>query len=193
MSFNKNTAKRKQMSPLQLTIILIVVIFVVLLIFPIFISNHISIEASENIKAPAKVVFGQINNLHNQKRWYPFRNDSVTPDSIPGSGQGVGAQRMWMKGDTVLRSLEIRKSEPFRYVDAVLKFNGKPGATEQWILSKEGVETKIIWKFHVLNLHYPFGRWLGFIIKYSMKPAMETGLKRMKKVSESEAKPVPDN
>lgn len=178
------------MSPLQLTVILLAIIFGVLLIFPLFLSDRVSVQATESIEAPAKVIFGQINNLHNQKRWYPFKNDSITPDSIPGTGQGVGAQRLWIKGDTVLRRLVILKSKPFNYVEAELKFKGKPGARQQWFLTKEGSGTRITWKFHILNLHYPFGRWLGFIIKYSMKPALHTGLKRLKKISESEAKSV---
>lgn len=175
------------MGLLKNVIIALAVILGILFIFPLFLSSHVVVNASEKIKAPRDIVFGEINNLHNQKYWYPFKNDSITPDSIPGSGQGVGAQRMWMKGDTVLRSLEILKSEPFSYVEAELKFKGKIGAIQQWVLSKDGAETKVTWKFHILNLHYPFGRWLGFIIKYSMKPAMKTGLRRMKKVSESES------
>lgn len=178
------------MSPLQLTVILLAVIFAVLLIFPLFLSNHISIQASENIQASEKIVFGEINDLHKQKLWYPFKNDSITPDSIPEPSQGVGAQRIWLKGDTILRRLVIRKSVPFSYVEAVLKFRGKSGARQQWFLSKEGREAKVIWKFQILNLHYPFGRWLGFIIKYSMKPALQSGLKRLKEVSESAARPA---
>ena len=178
---------KKDMSPLKLTIILIVAIFGVVLIVPLFLSDHIVIKAAEEIHAPAKIVFSEINNLHKQKLWYPFKNDSITPDSITEPAEGFGAQRMWMKGDTILRKMVINKSEPFRYVEAELLFENKPGATERWYLSGDSTTTKVRWEFQVLNLHYPFGRWLGLIIKNSMQPALETGLKRLKKVSESEA------
>ncbi len=175
------------MNLLKNTIILIAVIFGILLIFPLFLSNHVVITATEEINAPAKVVFDEINNLHKQKLWYPFKNDSITPDSIPEHSQGVGAQRIWIKGDTILRKLVIQKSEPFHYVEAVLLFEGKQGANEQWFLTGDSTTTNVRWEFQVLNLHYPFGRWLGLIIKNSTQPTLSEGLKRLKKVSESEA------
>ena len=165
------------------------VILGILFIFPLFLSSHVVISASEEIHAPAKIVFGEINNLHNQKLWYPFKNDSVTPDSIPEPSAGVGATRYWVKGDTILRKLVIEKSRPSSYLEAALWFGKKQGALQEWHLSGDTTRTNITWKFQVLNLHYPFGRWLGLVIRNSMKPALEAGLKRLKKVAEAEAKP----
>lgn len=176
------------MGLLRNVLIALAVILGILFIFPLFFSGQVLINASEEIRAPEKVVFDNINNLHNQKLWYPFKNDSVTPDSIPMPAEGVGAQRIWIKGDTVLRRLIIRKSEPDRYVKAVLLFGEKKGAIEEWTLTGDSTTTYVSWKFQVLNLHYPLGRWLGLIMRNSMKPALKTGLKRLKKVSEAEAK-----
>lgn len=176
------------MGLLRNVLIALAVILGILFIFPLFFSNHVIINASEEIHAPAKVVFANINNLHNQKLWYPFKNDSVTPDSIPEPGEGVGAQRIWIKGDTILRRLVIRKSEPERYVKALLLFGKKKGAIQEWTLTGDSIATHVSWRFQVLNLHYPLGKWLGLIMRNSMKPALKAGLKRLKKVSEAEVK-----
>jgi len=164
------------------------VILAILFIFPLFLSSHVVITASEEIQAPAKVVFDEINNLHKQKLWYPFKNDSITPDSIPKPSQGTGATRYWIKGDSILRKLVIEKSKPFSYLKAVLWFGKDQGAVQEWHLSGDSSRTNITWKFQVLNLHYPFGKWLGLVIRNSMQPALKTGLKRLKKVSETEVK-----
>ncbi len=174
------------MGLLKNVLIGLAVILGILFIFPLFLSSHVVISASEEIQAPAKTVFSEINNLHNQKLWYPFKNDSVTPDSIPEPSQGVGATRYWVKGDSILRKLVIEKSKPNSYLEATLWFGKKQGAIQEWHLSGNGTKTYVKWKFQVLNLHYPFGRWLGIVIRNSMKPALKTGLKRLKKVAESE-------
>lgn len=175
----------KKYSFIKLVLASTIVIVAIFLIFPIFMSNHIDIEASIGIQAPAQIVFGQINNIHNQKRWDPFPNDSIDSDSIPSPVEGIGAQRIWVKGDTVLRRLVIKKSEPFRYVEAVLLFGEKQGAVEQWSLSGDSVQTNVDWEFHIKDLNYPFGRWLGLIMQHSMQPALMKGLERLKKISEA--------
>lgn len=174
------------MGLLKNVLIALAVILGILFIFPLFMSNEVVINASQEIQAPAKVVFEEINNLHNQKHWYPFKNDSITPDSIAEPSQGIGATRYWVKGDTVLRKLVIEKSKPYSYVAAVLWFKDKRGAREEWHLySEDSTRTNVTWRFQVLNLHYPLGRWLGLIMKNSMRPALKAGLMRLSKVSES--------
>ncbi|MBE0650739.1 MAG: hypothetical protein IH595_07835 [Bacteroidales bacterium] len=176
-------AERKY-SLLKLVVTGTIVIVAIFLIFPLFLSNNITINASIEIQAPAKVIYSEINNIHKQKAWDPFPNDSIDTDSIPDPAEGIGAQRIWIKGDTILRRLVIKKSEPYRYVEAVLLFGEKQGASENWSLSGDSVQTNVNWDFHVQDLSYPFGRWLGIIMQNSMQPALENGLKRLRKISE---------
>ncbi len=175
----------KRYSFLKLVLSATVVIVGIFLVFPLFMSDQVDIEASLGIQAPANVIFGEINNLHHQKRWDPFPNDSIDKDSIPAPGEGVGAQRIWVRGDTILRRLVIRKSEPNRRVEAELLFGDKVGAREQWTLSGDSVQTNVDWEFHIQDLNYPFGRWLGLIMQHSMQPALAEGLKQLKAISES--------
>jgi hypothetical protein len=173
---------------LKLTLLLMGIIFGVFFLFPLVLPSQIEVTMSKEINAPQKVVFEQISDLQHRLQWTPFIKDSAVIDSISNPSSGKGAKDIWFKGDTITRSLTIIQSKPYHSVDLELWFPHQHGATEKWTLSGDSLHTKVTWHFKVLNLRYPFGRWLGLMLKGSLKPMLKLGLDQIGKAAVKEEK-----
>ena len=171
---------------LKLTLLLMGIIFGVFFIFPLVLPSQIEVTMSKEINAPKKLVFAQINDLQHRLQWTPFIKDGHVIDSVSTPSFGKGAKDIWFKGDTVTRTLTIIQSIPDHSVQLELWFPHQHGATEKWTLSGDSLHTKVTWHFKVLNLRYPFGRWLGLMLKGSLKPMLKLGLDQIGKAAVKE-------
>ena len=80
----------------------------------------------------------------------------------------------------------ITKSEPDSLIETKMDF-GAPGAAEgRWIFRNEQGKTRVRWQLQIQRLQYPFGRWLGLLLKKMMTPVLKDGLSKLKSVAEKQ-------
>ena len=84
------------MKALKISGFLILAIIIVLLVASFFLPKHIHIERSVFIKAPAEVVFNQINVLKNWEEWSPWHQiDTTMLITYTGPEGGIGSAYEW--------------------------------------------------------------------------------------------------
>ncbi len=171
---------------LRLTLLIITSIIVIFMVIPVFLTGNITVEASTEIKAPPKVVYNEVNVLRNWKRWSPFETDSTMVNKYEGPAAGTGARRSWTSKHNGNGKIMITKSEPDSLIETKMDF-GAPGVAEgRWTFSNEQGKTRVRWQLQIQKLQYPFGRWLGLLLKKMMTPVLENGLSKLKSIAEKQ-------
>jgi len=174
-------------SSLRLTIQIIVVIFILFFLVPVFLPSGYTITVKQTIHAPVSVVFNEVNNLKNRKYWSPFEQDATLKSRFEGPVAGTGAKRFWSGKKAGKGSMEIVRSVPGKSIDIEMDF-GTPGTTKShWRFKPDGNHTRVTWQLHIDGLQYPLGKWLGLFLKKSIRQILSSGLDALKTVSEEKA------
>ena len=176
------------MKPLKLTVLIIVVIIVLFLAVPFFLPGTVVITQNQCMKAVPELPFLQVNELKNWENWSPFTDDSTAVITYNDIANGVGAGYSWKGQKLGKGSLAIVKSEPYRYIETKIDFGPQGTVKGSWNFQPANDSTCVTWSLTIDNLKYPFGRWLGLMIKGGMKPMMKNGLVKMKEIVEPEQK-----
>ncbi|MBN2614594.1 MAG: SRPBCC family protein [Bacteroidales bacterium] len=164
---------------LKLTLILMGIVLGIFFIVPIILPSQVEVQASKEIKAPKTLVFAQISNLKNRAQWTPFEKTSNMKDSLSLPETGIGAKYYWKSGDTVKRVLTITQLKAPDFIEMELWFPNNHGATEKWDLTGDSTQTHVTWHFTVMNLNYPFGKWLGLVLRSSLGSVLKEGLNKL--------------
>lgn len=179
------------MNTIKILFTIILVAIIGALTWAFFLPADVHIEEKATIDAPIEKVFYQVNNLHNWKNWAPWQ-DSVYHTKFEGEQEGVGAKMLWtdekegrsiqtivesVYGEKVVTELIFGKDES--PAKAIFNFNQ----------TKTGVE--VSWIMDVKNLSYPFGRFVGYMIKKGASHNFKKGLEKMKEYVEAN-KNIPD-
>ena len=174
-------------SSLRLTLQIIVVVFALFFLLPVFLPSGYTITVSQSIKAPVSVVFNEVNNLRNRRAWSPFEQDPTVKSHFEGPVAGTGAKRFWSGKKSGKGNMEIIRSVPNKSIDTEMDF-GTPGTTKShWTFEQEEDRTRVTWQMHIGGLRYPLGKWLGLFLKKSIKQILSSGLDALKIVSEEKA------
>ncbi len=169
---------------LKFTVYLLLFVFVLFFLIPVFLPSEISVSTNKEIKAPVSVVFSELNSIKKRQVWTPFKSDSATTETFTGPLEGKGATSKLQRHDTLIRELTIIKSIPDSLIEYELTFNkGQRGAVETFKITGDSLKTNVLWEMNIVNLHYPFGRWLGLVMKSSMKPVLKKGLDNLTKIT----------
>jgi effector-binding domain-containing protein len=157
------------MKVLKKILVVIGIILLLAVIVSLFLPSTMTVSRSEYIKAPASVVFEQINTLKNWKNWSYWDNiDSAMISKYEGPESGVGAIHSWeSKDDRVgVGSLRISESTPDKSVTTVLKF-GEMESVGGWQLRDTTGGTMVTtymtmdMKFHERLMGLMMDSWLG--------------------------------
>ena len=178
------------MKALRILGIIILILIAVFLIVPFFLADNVVVTHTEIIKAKPETIFRQVNNLHNWDKWSPFDQDPTMVNTYEGPDQGIGAKRTWA-GDKVGEGyMQIEVCEPYEYIQNKLVFGpNEGGGVGSWNFTQldEGVE--VSWTTHVKDLSYPLNRWFGLMTEPMLKPMLESGLAKLKKITEAMPQP----
>ncbi len=178
------------MKAFKFTVIVILVIGAVLMIVPVFLSSSVTVSRQKCMKAAPETVFRQVNKLKNWNNWSPFRTDSTLVITYKGQKQGVGAHFAWKGQKMGKGSLSIAESKAYSFIKTKLDFGTQGMSYGIWQFTQKGDSTCVDWSVHITNLKYPFGRWLGLMIKGGMKPFLDKGLSQLKTFSEQQKPPL---
>ena len=151
-----------------------------------------SVSRSTTISAPAEVVFGMVDDLHEWVKWSPW--DSLDPEmtkTFSGPKSGVGASYSWSGNDAVGKgTMTIIESRPPNEVSYRLEFvepwasTSNPGFT----IEKEPDGVYVTWT--ITGEHRFIGKAMSLFVDLDQEigPDFERGLDSLKARAESEAK-----
>jgi hypothetical protein len=177
------------MKSLKLTVVIILIIVVLVLVIPLFLPGSVKVSGDKCMKAPVELVFNQVNVLKNWKKWSPFISDTTMKISYEGAESGVGAKYSWAGDKVGNGKLEIVKSEQNEYIETKLDFGPQGTAGGEWRFITKEDSTCVSWTINIYDLQYPFGRWLGLMMKSGMKPVIDKALTKMKNIVEENNSP----
>jgi len=152
---------------------------------------NVHIEKKVEINAPIEIVFKQVNNFHNWKNWAPYQ-DSILHTKFEGSREGVGSIMLWTDEKEGRGKNEIIESIVNEKVVTVLSFNKNNEARSIFVFEKIGSENSMIsWSMDINDLSYPFGRFVGYMIRKGAEYNFNKALNKLKTFVE-ERKNIPD-
>ena len=162
---------------------LVVILLVVALLLP---SNK-HMEGTLVIKAPARVIFAQVNNLKCWEQWSPFQQqDTAMVSEYFGPAAGVGAKTIWKSKVNGNGSMVITYNMPEDTIKTELVFmdDSSTKANSDWYFKTTMEGTKVTWTNDIHGLGYPIGRLFGVFMPGMMNPMFEKGLARLKTLCE---------
>ncbi len=179
------------MKTIKILISIIIISIVGVLAWAFFLPQNVHIEESTTINAPMEKVFNQVNNFHNWKNWAPWQ-DSVYHTKFEGNREGVGAKMLWTDEKEGRSVQTITESIPGKKISTELQFGKEDNpAIADFTFQQTDSGVVVKWIMDVNNLSYPFGRFVGYMIKKGASYNFKKGLDKMKKFVETN-KNVPD-
>jgi effector-binding domain-containing protein len=173
---------------LKKLLIAIAVLIVLLSIGSLFISNKYHIQRDIYIKAPASVVFDQINNLKNWNKWNTWlKMDPEMKITYNQIESGVGAQYQWTSKNKNVGngSMTIVKSVTDKLVETELLFEGEGNAVNGFSIEPLKDSVKLSTYFDSDIGWNPFYKYMMLMFKGMMVDMTDNGLKAIKELSES--------
>jgi effector-binding domain-containing protein len=148
--------------------------------------QHVKIERNAEIEASPKIVFSQVNDLHNWEKWSKWQ--IIDPDlkmEFNNHGVGEGAGVIWKSDydDIGVGKLTITESVPYDSVFCVLQFPEKRPGTMKFFFEENGGETLITWILTIDMGYNPFARWSGLLQNKIIGPDLKDGLDYLNTVS----------
>lgn len=179
------------MKSIKILGIIIFLILAVVLIVPLFLAENVQITQTTYIQAQPANIYRQINNMSNWNNWSPF--SKADPDmqlTFSEPPEGAGATQSWKSKKMGDGTLTIVYAEPYKIIKTFIDFNGQGSANGLWEIKERGDSTEVSWSITLAGLTYPFERYMGLMMTFSMKKMLKDGLDGIKRVSETLA-PIP--
>ncbi len=153
------------MNVIKILVIILGTIILGALAWAITLPSNIHIERNVEIQAPVETVFKQVNNFHNWKNWAPYQ-DSTLFTKFEGPHKGLGSKILWTDKKEGRGENKIIESIPNSKVVTVLTFNKDNKAQSTFSFHKiDNDKCNVIWSMDLNDLSFPFGRYVGFMIK----------------------------
>ena len=138
------------------------------------------------MKSVPELPFHQVNIIKNWEKWSPFNSDSTAVITYNDTAMGTGAAYSWTGEQLGKGSLTIVKSEPYRFIQTEVDFGPEGTVTGTWNFKPVKDSVCVTWSLKIDGLAYPFGRWLGLMMKSGLQPMMKEGLHKMKEIVEAQ-------
>ena len=141
------------------------------------------------INADREIVFEFANSLKKfVENWSPWtEKDPEMETTYEGPEEGIGAVYKW-NGDRKkvgFGTMKIIASERPNKVTSFLNFGGRGDAEVSLIIEEQSVgKLKVTWEFEADNGNNPIARIFGSMMDKFLGPDFESGLKKLKEVSE---------
>ncbi|MEL7029586.1 MAG: SRPBCC family protein, partial [Pseudomonadota bacterium] len=155
-----------------------------------FLPREVTVERSVVIDAPQEAVFEHVNSMNAFNAWSPwYLRDPDAMYVIQGPEAGVGSKMTWRseQQDVGSGSQEIIESQPPSYVRTTLDFGQQGVAEADFTLEPAGTGgTKVTWGFETDMGANPLGRYFGLMMDGFIGKDYETGLAKLKEITEAE-------
>lgn len=172
-----------------LKILAVLVLLAILLsVISLFLPSHVEVKRQVQINAPNRIVFNQVNDLHNWQAWSVWNQmDPNMHIEYQQSGIGEGAGYSWKstKREVGTGSLKIIKAAPYDSIRIQLNFGEFDTAYSSFFFTQVADQTMVDWIFHSELGMNPLKRWFGLLLMDKMLgPDLQKSLESLKTVSE---------
>lgn len=172
----------------------ILTLLVLLVVVSFFLPDAPPVERSTVIEAPAKAIFGQVNDLKNWENWSPwYQRDPDMNIKYGNQTAGKGGHYSWSseKPETGSGYMEITDSKAHEMITTAVDFGPMGRGTGSWKFEpSEGGSTKVTWGMQPYPAKsFPASVIGSYILAFTnMDPLIgadfEEGLSNLKKVCE---------
>jgi hypothetical protein len=173
----------------------LVIVFALLIIIAFFLPSKKHVEASVLIKAPASIVYDQVDSFANWEKWSPWAaRDSQMVSTYEGPVSGIGAITRWTSPNkkTGNGSMEIKDADPCKSLRIELTIMDQEPSLSPWLFEETAEGTKVTWGLDMQNMKL-LERYFGLVMQKMMDPYFKQGLDSLKSVSERLAVPYSGN
>lgn len=164
----------------------VLIIFVIIVLIGLFLPSEIHVERSMAIKAPQKLLFEQVNNLHNWRDWSPWhRLDPKMKIVYSGPLEGTGASYSWnsKNKDVGNGKITILYSKPYDSLSTEMDFMQKRVARGYYIFKELDSITLVTWGFKTDLGKNPFARYFGLMMDKYVGGDFEKGLNNLDSIA----------
>lgn len=162
------------------------ILAVIVVLIGLFLPSKIHVERSLTIKAPQKLLFEQVNNLHNWENWSPWhRIDTSMKLEYSGPLTGTGAVYSWSSENKNAGNgkLTILFSKPYDSISTKMDFMEQGTAKGYYLFQNTDGGTKVIWGFSSNMGKNPFYKYIGLFMKKYIRDDFEKGLKNLDSIA----------
>ena len=155
---------------------------IVLAIYGAILESKYDINRSRIIKAPAEVVFEQVNEFKNWENWSPwFETDPTMVTSYPDTTSGIGASYSW-KGKSGSGFMKTVSLIPNKEIVYQINFGKSSTPEVYWKFNEGDLGTEVVWGMRGENSFTEKFYWLfkGGIEKNTI-PVYDRGLELLEK------------
>lgn len=166
-----------------LRIIMWLLFFFALLIAGAYFLPRITVvERSAVIEAPPKVVFAQVNDLHNWDKWSKWSQiDPEMEVKYINHGVGEGSGYTWESEDTNVGvgKILITESAPYDSIITLINFANEGDAVSKFYFEEQDSTTRLIWEFRYDVGFNPLARWMGLMVGNLVGPDFEESMENL--------------
>lgn len=175
------------MRTLRMIILIALALAVLVVGVGAFLPKDFRVERSIEIDAPPEVVFDQVSSFRNWDAWSPWiARDPSIKNTFSGSESGVGATVTWTSEKSGSGTQTITLSDRPTRIETALDFGemGRPDA--YWTFEPSGDGVRVTWGLSG-ETSGVMGGYLAKMMDGWIGADYESGLRRLKKVSEAQS------
>ena len=151
--------------------------------------SNTTVERSVDIQAPVQTVYRLVNNLQENEKWSPWKDEDPTlKTTYSPQVEGVGASSSWDGEKMKTGSMTITEAKENESILLALDFGPRGKAQSSWKFEPIEKGTKVTWAFESDNGNNPIKRYMGaFFAKAMIGKVFDRGLDNLRRVAEETA------
>jgi len=168
----------------------LLIILILLIIIGLFFPTERHMERKTLIKAPAYVIFNQIDSLKNWEKWFPWaKSDTQMILEYEGPSSGTGAISKWSSPNrkTGTGSMKVLESKPYNSILVEINVAEQGELFYSWFLEENTEGTAVTWKLDMKNMKIA-EKYFSLFLENVMGPFFKQGLDSLKAVCERPVK-----
>ncbi|PCH93896.1 MAG: hypothetical protein COB85_06275 [Bacteroidetes bacterium] len=176
------------MKTIKKVIIVLVALVGLLIAISLFLPSEVIVTRTATINAPAKVIFGQVNDFRNWVNWDPWQEkDPDMKGTYEGPDSGVGSKRCWESDNEEVGSgcLTIVESVPNISIKTELEFEDMGPSNGLWTFEEVDGATNVSWSMQMDMGMNPMGKFFGLMKDGMLGPDFEKGLASLTELCEN--------
>jgi effector-binding domain-containing protein len=172
--------------------ILFALLIIIILIIGIgfLLPRHVHVERSLMIKAPAELIFEQVNSFRNWNNWSPWHQMDTNMQAVySGPEEGSGAKLAYHSDNKSVGEgrLTITTSIPYDSIVLDMDFMENGRATSKFTFTKADSGTLVKWMMESDLKNNPISRWFGLFMDNMVGKDFEEGLAKLNEFSTAAA------
>lgn len=174
------------MKRLQTLVFALVALTAAAVVGGFFLPAKYEVERSIDIRAPATLIFGHVNDLTKNPAWSPWQ--AADPEQVITYGPvttGVGAHYRWRGQKTGTGTLRIVESHSPSRIECALQIGDHNQARVHWHFVPQGEFVHTTWRMTGDVGKSLIGRYLGLFMDEMVGDYFDDGLRRLKAVAEA--------